>query len=166
MTGPEGPHTTRRGGRLAAAAVLLTIAVAGIAAGVVLDRYVILPRRFDSDHGVVDGGGARRRGGGMRNGERERRGGRQEFHDRLARLLDLTPEQRVQLDTVMARQARDLREAHAAAQPRVDSIVRRTRRQLDSLFTPAQREKLRALRDSGGWFGAQPGRRRGGRPDR
>lgn len=161
MAESSGGGAARRGGRLAAAAVLLTIAVAGVAGGVVLDRYVIIPNRFEAQRGIM--GGPRRRGDSSRPGDRGR-GGRQAFHDQLSRLLELTPEQRQQLDTVMSRQARELREAHAIVQPRVDSIVRGTRRQLDSILTPAQREKLRALRDSGGWFGPQPGRRRGGRP--
>lgn len=151
--------TPRRGrtARLAAAGVLLTVALAGAAAGVAFDRYVLIPHRFEAQR--ANSGEPRRRPDG-RGGRRDR------FHEQLARMLGLTAEQRVQLDSVMSRQERDLRAAHAVVQPRVDSIVASTRRQLDSILTPEQREKLRDLRESGGRGGAQGSRRRGpsGRP--
>jgi len=158
--------------RVLAIVVLLTIGLAGMAGGVALDRYFILPRRYG-----MRPPGDPRGGGGFPFGPRGG-GGRGVFIDRLNHYLELSPAQRVRFDSLMNRQERELREARAIAQPRIDSIVTETRREIDSILTPSQREKLRKLREEGlggpgGGFGAGRdsamrgdggGRRRGAPP--
>jgi Spy/CpxP family protein refolding chaperone len=169
--GPAGSsrgQPSPRGGRLLALGVLFTIAVASVAGGVLLDRYVLLPRIFGF-RGMGEGGMRSRTGpppGGRGRGGSDRGGGRQAFHERLAEELSLTPSQRSRMDSLMDRQERALRAAHEAVQPRIDSIVGDTRTKLDALLTAEQRQKLDSLRARGA-FGAPDGRgrRRGPGPD-
>lgn len=143
--------------RVLAVVVLLTIGLAGMAAGVALDRYFILPHRF----GMRPPEGPRffRPGGG---------GGRGAFVDWLNHYLELTPAQRTRFDSLMSAEDRELRRAREVAQPHVDSIVSETRRAIDSILTPAQREKLQRLReegigpDGGRGFGRDGASREGG----
>jgi hypothetical protein len=46
----------------------------------------------------------------------------------------------------MTQQARDFRRLRAEMQPRFDSLLERAQRGLDSVLTPAQRERLEQLR--------------------
>ena len=46
----------------------------------------------------------------------------------------------------MGQQARDFRRLRAEMQPRFDSLLSRAQRGLDSVLTPAQRERLEQLR--------------------
>jgi Spy/CpxP family protein refolding chaperone len=133
--------------RVLALVVLLTIGLAGLAGGVALDRYVILPRRF----GIRPPSDIRAPFFGPR--------GRQAFADRLHQYLELTPDQRTRFDSLMDREERELRAARSVAQPRIDSIVSETRREVDAILTPAQREKLHKLREDE----LGPGRAFGGR---
>ena len=144
-------------GRVLAFGVLFTIAIASIAGGVLLDRYVLLPRIFHMGPPGRGGGPAGMMGdrGGRRGPER----GRQAFHDRLADDLGLTSTQRVQMDSLMDAQERELRAAHESVQPRIDSIVSDTRAKLDALLSAEQRQKLDSLRARGS-FGPPPGRGR------
>ena len=133
--------------RILAVVVLLTIGLAGMAGGVALDRYVILPRRFGMR--PVDGPPffpGRDRGA---------------FIDRLNHYLELTPAQSTRFDSLMNAEDRELRRAREIAQPHIDSIVSETRREIDSILTPAQREKLHRLREER--LGGEPGRGLGGR---
>jgi Spy/CpxP family protein refolding chaperone len=124
--------------RVLATVVLLTFGLAGVAAGVALDRYVILPRRYGM-RPPVDGP---RGFFGPRS--------RQVIEERLNRYLDLTPTQRAEFDSLMSREERELRTARVANQPKLDSIVAETRQEIDSILTPAQREKLHKLREEEG----------------
>jgi Spy/CpxP family protein refolding chaperone len=136
--------------RVLAIVVLFTFGLAGVAAGVALDRYVILPRRF----------GVRPPAEGPRGffGPRSR----QVIEERLNRYLELTPAQRTRFDSLMSREERELRTARVAAQPKLDSIVSETRREIDSILTSEQREKLHKLREE---EGLGPGGRGFGRRD-
>jgi len=68
------------------------------------------------------------------------------MRERLARELELTPEQRVRVDSIMAEQMSDFRRLREAMQPRFDSVLARAQARLDSVLTPVQRQKLGALR--------------------
>ena len=169
----EGPHDRSRGAsesrgskvvlsagaaRVLAVVVLLTIGLAGMAAGVALDRYFILPHRF----GMRPPEGARF----FRPG-----GGREAFVDWLNHYLELTAAQRTRFDSLMDAEDRELRHAREIAQPHIDSIVSETRREIDSILTSAQREKLRRLREEGlgpggGRGFGRDGESRGGGPGR
>jgi hypothetical protein len=78
--------------------------------------------------------------------------------DRLARELALGDSQRVRLDSVLSRQTVRFRAAREQIQPQMDSIFAQTRAQIDSLLTPAQRDRLRDIRDRN-LFGFPPGLR-------
>jgi Spy/CpxP family protein refolding chaperone len=130
MTNPSSPW--RPGGRLLAALVLLLVAVAGGLAGVAIDRRVLLPRKFEG-HRFEHGPGP--------HGPRDR-----EFRNRFAHELGLSSDQQTRIDSIMEHQGRELRTIRHQVQPRLDSIVSRTRRQLDSVLTPEQRKKAEEIR--------------------
>jgi Spy/CpxP family protein refolding chaperone len=120
-------------GRMIAGLVLLLVALAGGLAGVAVDRLVLLPHLF----------------GGRDVGPRGRHGPpppNHEFRDRFAHDLGLTDDQRVRIDSIMDRQMREVRAIRREVQPRVDSIIGRTRHELDAVLTPDQRQKAEILR--------------------
>ena len=122
--------------RLVAAAVLLAVAVAGVAAGVVFDRAVLLPR-----------GGPRR--GGPSSFMRDRGPSpemRHRFSERMAKELDLTPAQQVKIDTIMTRQFEGMSRASAVVRPTIDSLTRAAQASMDSVLTPEQRVKVAEMR--------------------
>ena len=130
MTAPTSSAGSR--GFWLAALVLLLAVFAGGVAGVLLDRLVLLP-----DRGRGPGFGHGPGGHAPRN---------REFRNRFARELGLSRVQQQRIDSIMDQQGRELRAVRGRVQPDVDSIVRRTRRALDSVLTPDQREKAAALR--------------------
>lgn len=133
-------------GRAVAVLVLLVVALAGGLAGVAVDRLVLLPR--------PPGGLPGHPGFGMGNPpsrERER-----EFRDHMARTLGLSGSQRVRIDSLLELQLRELRAIRSQVRPRLDSIIGRTRSQIDSILTPEQREKVRAMAPKGGPRAGRP----------
>ena len=58
----------------------------------------------------------------------------------------LSPDQRVRIDSIMDCQGRELCAIRTTVQPQVDSMITRTRRQLDSILAPDQRKKAEAIR--------------------
>jgi Spy/CpxP family protein refolding chaperone len=127
------PRVARKapGGPLLAVLVLLIAVVAGVFAGIATDRLILLPRmHFGPGHGP-----------GGPHGPRDRA-----FRDRFAREVGLTPAQQTRIDSIMDRQGRELRAVRGLVQPRLDSIITRTRRALDSVLTPEQRQKAEAIR--------------------
>jgi Spy/CpxP family protein refolding chaperone len=130
MTAPTSSGRAR--GFWLAALVLLLAVFAGGVAGVLLDRLVLLP---DMERGF-----------GFRHGPGGHPPRNREFRNRFARELGLSAEQQERIDSIMDRQGRELRAVRGRVQPDVDSIVRRTRRALDSILTPEQREKAADLR--------------------
>jgi Spy/CpxP family protein refolding chaperone len=129
------PNATGRlaGGRVVAALVLLLVALAGGLAGVAADRLLLLPHMF----------------GGPDFRRHDRHGPpppNHEFRDRFARDLGLTDDQQVRIDSIMDRQMREVRGVRRQVQPRLDSIITRTRHELDAVLTPEQRQKAEVLR--------------------
>lgn len=137
MTGPTSPPQARGrpGGRRIALLVLLLVAIAGGLAGVALDRVCFVPRL---GHGP---GGSRGPGPGLGGPRRDL-----EFRDHFAREVGLTPDQQTRIDAIMDREGQQMRAVRARIQPGLDSIIIRTRRQLDSVLTPEQRKKAEAIR--------------------
>jgi Spy/CpxP family protein refolding chaperone len=131
MTPPEARAKRATGPWLAGFVLLLAIIVGGLG-GIALDRHVLLPRMFhhgDFDHGPGP------------HPPRDR-----DFRRRFATELGLTEEQQTRIDSIMDRQGRELRAVRGKVQPEVDSIITRTRRQLDSVLTPEQRKKAEEMR--------------------
>jgi Spy/CpxP family protein refolding chaperone len=157
MTSPMSPPRGLRAPWVAAL-VLLLVALAGGLAGVALDRLVLLPRMFHP--------GFEHRPG--RHFGRDRG-----FRDRFAREVGLSPEQQTRIDSIMDHQGRELRAVRAQVQPQLDSIITRTRRELDSVLTPEQRKKAEEIRrrhprppgpPPGGFQSGEPGSPPPGRP--
>lgn len=133
---PAGARATvRRSSRgrvlgLLTAGVLL-VAAAGVASGVVLERRV-LSRHEEHE-----------RGRGGERGEREG-GARHAMHERFGRDLDLTPAQAAKIDSIFASHRPAIDSAREASEPKIRAIIDQTRREIDSVLTPAQREKMHA----------------------
>jgi hypothetical protein len=128
MSDPTVPPK-RSAGPLLAAMVLLLAAVVGGVGGIVLDRHMLLPRMFHGDHFA---------------GHRPLRD--REFRNRFAREVGLSPEQQIRIDSIMDREAHELRMLRGKIQPQLDSIIGRTRHQLDSILTPEQRKRAVEIR--------------------
>lgn len=110
---------------------ILTLAATGVAGGglgIILDRYVLLPRQFARLRAAPPGDI------------------RQQMRDRMARELGLTPEQQNRIDSLTARNLRGLEATRQAFQPQMDSLIQSLRASMDSVLTPAQRAKLDSLR--------------------
>jgi hypothetical protein len=117
----------RRGTFVALLALVVTgVACAGL--GIVLDRYVLLPRQFAA----------------FRRPPPDDI--RQQMRERMARALSLSPEQQIRIDSITERNFQALQEARRAFQPRMDSLIQSLRASMDSVLNPAQRARLDSLR--------------------
>jgi Spy/CpxP family protein refolding chaperone len=130
--------------RATAVALLVVVALAGMGLGFAADRLASRDRRpegrrFGSGFGPPPEG---RRGRGPGDPRRA-----DAIRERFARELDLTPDQARRVDSIMTRQMSDFRRLREEMQPRFDSLVVKAQAGIDSLLTPAQREKLKTLRD-------------------
>ena len=67
------------------------------------------------------------------------------YADRMFALLDLTPEQRAAVDSLMVVQQERVRELTQRIQPRFQAITRETQQQVHRVLTPEQRAHLRTL---------------------
>lgn len=119
--------------RLLAVLALLLAAVGGVAAGVALDRSMSQSRHL----------GFLARGTAFR--PPSNRHPRSELLDRLDASLDLSGEQRVRVDSVLARREAEMRALRDQVRPRFDSIAGRTRTDLLQILTPAQRARFEEL---------------------
>jgi Spy/CpxP family protein refolding chaperone len=135
VDGDSGVRPTRS--RLMAVGVLLAVAVAGAAGGVLLDRTLLAPPPRPGRPSMGDMG---RRSGSPSSEMRKR------FSDRIAKELGLTPEQQVKVDSIMTRQFEGMRKASATVQPTIDSLVRAAQASMDSVLTPEQRTKVQEMR--------------------
>jgi Spy/CpxP family protein refolding chaperone len=122
-------------GRTVAVLLLLLALVAGFSAGIALNRVVLVPHALGR---AFFGPG---RGGRLPHGD-EHRGSREHF----AKAVGLTAEQQERIDTIMERRLMELRGVRQQVQPQVDSVLARTRRQIDSVLTPEQRRRAESLR--------------------
>ena len=125
------PSPRRATGPALAVVVLLLAVIVGGFAGVAIDRHFLLRRMFRPGWERFEG----------RRPPRDR-----EFRNRFAEEVGLSPAQQVRIDSIMDRQARELRLVRSKVQPALDSIITRTRRQLDSVLTPEQRQKAEEIR--------------------
>jgi hypothetical protein len=124
---------TRVRPRLLAVLALLLAAVGGFAIGIAFDRATWESRRL----------GFLARGTAFR--PPPNRHPRSELLDRLDAKLNLTGDQRLRVDSVLARRESEMRALRNQVRPRFDSIAGRTRADLVGILTPEQRVRLEAL---------------------
>jgi Spy/CpxP family protein refolding chaperone len=131
-----------------AVALLAVVALAGMGLGFAADRVALRGQRREMRRFGAGGGGGPGFGGPDGRRGREGGGGRRAdgMRDRLTHELDLTPEQARRVDSIMARQMADFRRIRSEMQPRFDSLLVQAQARLDSVLTPAQRERLKSLR--------------------
>ena len=127
-----------------AIALLAVVGLAGVGLGFAADRLALHREHGGRRFGPGDGAGRGMWDGGR--GMREGRRGGEGMRERLARALDLTPDQQRRVDSIMTQQTRDFRRIRAEMQPRFDSLLQRAQAGLDSVLTPAQRARLQSLR--------------------
>ncbi len=136
------------GPRAKAALLLALVGTLGVLVGIGLDRLVASPappgmempaRQHD---GPREGPSRDRRapdawGRGFMPGLR--------FSERMAEELELTAQQKVAIDSIMAENRVRVRALMREYQPRFREIVAETRRELDAVLTEEQRERAREL---------------------
>ncbi len=129
--------------KLTTTLMLLAAAVAGGAIALGLDRALHRP----AVAGVqpTSPSGRRAPGTGDRRPNPHQRADRGDPHDWLARQLQLSPVQRARLDSLITRQQEEFRALREETRPQFDSITARTRRAVDSLLTPEQRQKMDSI---------------------
>jgi Spy/CpxP family protein refolding chaperone len=113
--------------------VLCLVGCAGIAIGVTVDRLVLY-----------------RHYGAAWTMEAPSSGAGQAVARQLARELDLSPAQQSKVDSIIARQMVAYDSLRREYQPRVRSLMLGTRAAIDSILTPPQRERLRAMSETRG----------------
>jgi periplasmic protein CpxP/Spy len=142
--------------RTQAIVLLALVATSGALAGVVGDRLLsdradsAAQFRGDRPRGTMPGPGA---GAWRFEAQPTAR-----YGERLAGSLELTPEQRAAIDTIMAEQQLRVRELNAEMQPRFRAIAEETRGRVEDLLTPEQRQRLGGLREER-MRGMRPGMR-------
>ncbi len=123
--------------RVLAAALLAIAFLVGVLGGIVFDRFVLLPPRLRA---------LRAGGDGWHHGvSAEARRGRERFAMRLLDELDLSPEQRAQAESVLARQHERSRAIMDRSRPELRAIAEETHAELRAILTPAQWERLQEL---------------------
>jgi hypothetical protein len=154
MTGPDPtqsrdavpPRRSLFGPRLIAALVLVSVGVAGMALGVMLD-HVIIHRRVSA---AFFGG---------RMPPEPPPELRAHFLAELTRRLDLTQPQRVRIDSILENKETTLHSLMQEMWPRFQSVATATRQQIEAVLTPEQQERFRALGPAPhflGFFGRPP----------
>ena len=108
--------------------VLVLVGCAGLAVGAAVERMVLI-----------------RQYGAASIMEPPSSGAGQAVARQLARDLDLTTAQRVKVDSILARQMTAYDSLRREYQPRVRALMVATRAAIDSILTPPQRERLRAM---------------------
>jgi hypothetical protein len=126
-----------RSSRLLAGIVILLVGLAGIAIGAALDRAVEHRRMMSI---VV--------GGRVPKGPPPE--ARRWVLSRLQRELNLSPGQRAQVDSVLARREADVRALMIEMRPRFEAISDRTRRDIQAALTPDQQKRFTEMRERAG----------------
>jgi hypothetical protein len=134
----RGPESRPR----AVAAALLVLALAvGMLTGIAVDRLVLLPR------GLVAGEVAPPAAPGEANdGWHRPRPAGDRYLDFMVRELELSAEQRRQIETILQRQQERVQEITRDTRPQIHAVARETRASIDEVLTPAQRERFKELR--------------------
>ncbi len=141
MTGPLEP-SRKVSPRIISALVLLVTFLVGAIGGIWLDRH-----HHHREMGHRSAWRERMPLWALSETEHRRR------WSRVARILELTDEQRAAADTIFAQRSRQLDAARVEIEPKMKEIMGAARTQVDSLLTPAQRTKLQELRKTRGTRG-------------
>jgi Spy/CpxP family protein refolding chaperone len=150
--------------RIIAALVVALGLVSGVLIGIAADRLLLLPSghrhsvammREPSAPGILFGpqGSSRMPGG------RPPEPSADWVTDRLAEQLDLTPEQRTRVDSIVTRRMAQRRAIMEPVRERMRQLFDSTRMDVDAVLTPAQRAKLDQMhmRSGGPASGPPPG---------
>jgi Spy/CpxP family protein refolding chaperone len=146
--------------RVQAVVLLLLVATAGAVAGIVGDRLV--SERSDPSPAIADVRPGAVPGPGPWRWEARRD---MRYGERLAADLDLSPEQRAAIDSIVRDQQQRVRALTAEVEPQFRAIAEQTRGRIEAVLTPEQRARLAELRNERRrtmreeW---RPGRERGG----
>jgi periplasmic protein CpxP/Spy len=126
-----------RSPRLQAVVVLAFVAAAGALVGILGDRLLAQQREAEvvAAPGRGPMGGMRPEMGPMRYG------------DRLARRLELSTDQRAQIDSILAQEQQRIRALSREFQPQFRAIAEQTRERVEAVLTPDQRDRLRTMRE-------------------
>ena len=125
-------------GTVMAAALLLVTLVLGVVGGVALERWALRPHRIAGTPRAMQATAPRNRFDPGR--------ARVQVSSRLARQLDLTPAQRVQVDSLLRLQQQEAGALMRGMRPRLDSVTARTQAALTQILTPEQQRKFDAIR--------------------
>jgi hypothetical protein len=143
---------SERHSSLIAAVAMAAMFAVGIAFGIALDHRVLhrRPPRF----GFGDEAGTARApflmppvvpGAGRPPSPNAAGPGPERALDGFARDLALTPAQRTVADSILRHEFEEVNAIREASWPRMQAVMDDTRRKLDSLLTPAQRERYHTL---------------------
>ena len=122
------------GPRAQAVLVLALVGTIGALLGILGDR--VIAQRSAATSGEVPRMSQRR--GGMMPAMR--------YSDRLADRLNLTADQRVRIDSILAEERIRARELAQEFQPQFRALAEQTRMRVESVLTAGQREQMRAMR--------------------
>lgn len=122
------------GPRAQAVLLLALVAMIGALLGIIGDRVVAAQR---SDAPAADERRMSPPRGGM---------GAMRYSDRLADRLNLSTEQRVRIDSILAEEQVRARALAQEFQPQFRTLAEQTRMRVESVLTAEQREQMRAMR--------------------
>jgi hypothetical protein len=148
----NSPKVGPRG--LAGLVIVLTFIVGGLA-GAVTDRTIGWPRGRH-DRPPAHGGSAGPAPDRPEDRAVRRERFRQQFVQQMQKDLGLNPSQVARFDTITRRQNERMDSLRKAMWPRFDTIIQQTRREIDQILTPEQRQKVREQ------FEHREGRKQGG----
>jgi len=131
------PHPSRS--RLVIPAILTVVLAAGVLGGVALDRFVLHHR-----HGPFAGMGMGRPG--APDSAEQRAAMQKHLADRITRELDLTTEQRGQLEAILPRHMAAFDSLRKEMGSRLQALLDSSSTEIETILTPEQRQKWEANR--------------------
>lgn len=141
ITGRQSPPSRRLHSRALAVLLVAVALVAGIIAGMALERFVVLPHSMRGRRAIGGFGGPLGMRGALRQPTEEQR---RMLRQRLTDELHLNPVQAHQVDSIMSVQELAFRALQQETQPRFRALIVETHSKIDSVLTPEQR----AIHDS------------------
>jgi len=138
-------HRFQLPARSLAVLVMAAILVAGVVAGIAIDRLLLAPR---SRMAVFPDTGFHPLSSALRSPTPEER---RRLRAELTRELALTPSQDSAFEAIMMQRAGEFSALREEIRPRVERLVSDVRSDMEQVLTPSQREQFRRLqlRDSG-----------------